>query len=167
VGIVVHRWLRRLGEDALAGWDAARVEGLRPGVRADLVAGGVPEADLEAATNRALEALLRVIGDERAQWILGPRAEGRCEWRLAGLLDGDLVDVVLDRSFVDGEGVRWIVDYKTGSHEGGDLEAFLDRERERYAPQLSRYARLVSALDPRPVRCALYFPLLGAWRELD
>ncbi|HEX9180531.1 MAG TPA: 3'-5' exonuclease, partial [Burkholderiales bacterium] len=167
VGIVVHRWLRKLGEDALAGWDRARVEDLRPLIRADLAAGGVPEADLEPAANRALGALLQVIGDERGQWLLGPRADGRCEWRVAGLLDGDLVDVALDRTFVDDDGVRWIVDYKTSSHEGGDLEDFLDRERERYAPQLSKYARLLRAMDDRPVRCALYFPLLGAWREMD
>jgi hypothetical protein len=73
--------------------------------------------------------------------------------------------VVLDRTFVDAEGVRWIVDYKTGTHEGGDPQAFLDREQQRYAPQLARYARLMKLLDPRPIRLGLYFPLLGAWRE--
>ncbi|HEX6829174.1 MAG TPA: 3'-5' exonuclease, partial [Burkholderiales bacterium] len=165
VGIVVHRWLRKLGEDALAGWDRARIESLRPGIRAELSAGGVPEGDLEAATGRAADALLRVIGDERGQWLLGPREEARCEWRLTGLADGEIVDVILDRTFVDDAGMRWIVDYKTGAHEGADPDAFLDRERARYAPQLDRYARLVRGLDARPVRCALYFPLLGGWRE--
>ena len=62
-------------------------------------------------------------------------------------------------------GVRWIVDYKTGTHGGGSLHEFLDREQERYGEQLERYAALVSALDPRPVRLALYFPAMGGWRE--
>ncbi len=80
-------------------------------------------------------------------------------------LDGQLIHVALDRTFVDAQGTRWIVDYKTGTHEGGDLEAFLDREQERYREQLERYARIMAGFDSRPVRLALYFPLLRAWRE--
>jgi ATP-dependent helicase/nuclease subunit A len=73
--------------------------------------------------------------------------------------------VTLDRTFV-ADGVRWIVDYKTGSHAGGDPEGFLDRERERYRAQLERYAAFVRALDPQPIRVALYFPLVAdGWRD--
>ena len=55
----------------------------------------------------------------------------------------------------------WIVDYKTGSHEGADVEGFLAREAERYGPQLDRYA---AACGKRDARGALYFPLLKGWR---
>ena len=72
--------------------------------------------------------------------------------------------VALDRTVIE-NGVRWIVDYKTGTHEGGDLEAFLDREQERYREQLEQYAALMRALDGRPVKLGLYFPLLKGWRE--
>ena len=61
--------------------------------------------------------------------------------------------------------MRWIVDCKTGTHEGGDLEAFLDREQDRYRAQLERYAALMRMLDNRPVKLGLYFPLLKGWRE--
>ena len=57
------------------------------------------------------------------------------------------------------EGERWLVDFKTGSHEGGDLQGFLASEAERHRPQLLRYAALVRALQPGPLRAALYFPL--------
>jgi ATP-dependent exoDNAse (exonuclease V) beta subunit len=70
----------------------------------------------------------------------------------------------IDRTFV-ADGVRWIVDFKTGAHEGADREGFLDRERERYRGQLEQYAAFVRALDPRPIRLALYHPLLRGWRE--
>ena len=53
--------------------------------------------------------------------------------------------------------MRWVVDYKTGTHEGGDLEAFLDREQERYRKQLEQYAALMRMLDNRPVKLGLYF----------
>ena len=45
------------------------------------------------------------------------------------------------------------------------LEAFLDNERTRYQEQLERYGRLMFQQDRRPIRLALYFPLLGGWRE--
>ena len=81
------------------------------------------------------------------------------------MIEGAIVHVAVDRTFVDEQGTRWIVDYKTGTHEGGSTEAFLDREQERYRAQLERYATLLHNLDGRPVRMALYFPLLQAWRD--
>jgi hypothetical protein len=57
------------------------------------------------------------------------------------------------------------VDYKTGTHEGADVEAFLDREQERYRGQLEQYAALMRGTDSRPLRLGLYFPLLNGWRE--
>ena len=66
---------------------------------------------------------------------------------------------------VDPEGRRWIVDFKTGSHRGGAREAWLDSELTRYRPQLERYARIMAALDPRPIMLGLYFPLVDGWRE--
>jgi hypothetical protein len=71
----------------------------------------------------------------------------------------------MDRTFIDADGVRWIVDYKTSAHEGGGVEAFLDREQERYRDQLERYARLMALREDRPIRLGLYFPLLAGWRE--
>jgi hypothetical protein len=53
------------------------------------------------------------------------------------------------------------VDYKTSRHEGADLEAFLDRERDRYAPQLTAYGNL-----RKGSRQGLFFPLLRGWREV-
>ena len=78
---------------------------------------------------------------------------------------GEVARVVFDRSFIDDQGVRWVIDYKTSRHIGGGLEEFLDREVERYRPQLQRYALLAQRLGPEPVRLGLYFPLMRAWRE--
>jgi hypothetical protein len=52
------------------------------------------------------------------------------------------------------------VDYKTGEHRGGSVDAFLDAERERYKAQLDEYAKAMQGARP-----ALYFPLLKGWRE--
>jgi ATP-dependent exoDNAse (exonuclease V) beta subunit len=70
--------------------------------------------------------------------------------------------IVIDRVFAGEDGSRWIVDYKTGSHEGADAQAFLDGERGRYGEQLRRYDRALGGAT----RMGLYFPLIPGWREI-
>ena len=72
---------------------------------------------------------------------------------------------MIDRTFCDANGIRWIIDYKTSSHEGSDSEEFLDREQVRYRYQLNQYAALMREIDHRPIKLGLYFPLIGGWRE--
>ena len=166
VGTVVHRYLQHIAEEGIARWDAARLQALQPALIAALRGTGVPASELARAGARVGEALRGVLADPRGRWILdSTHAEATSELRLSAQLDDQVVHVALDRTFVDAQGTRWIVDYKTGTHEGADLEAFLHREQERYREQLERYAQIMAALDPRPVRLALYFPLLRAWRE--
>ena len=74
------------------------------------------------------------------------------------MLNGERRQLVIDRSFADAEGKRWIVDYKTSSCEGADKEGFLDREQARYRSQLERYAQMHRAID---IHLGLDFPLLG------
>ncbi|MEO8302618.1 MAG: UvrD-helicase domain-containing protein [Betaproteobacteria bacterium] len=164
-GSVTHRILAQIGSEGPGAWDAARVKASDPRVRAELTGEGVDDADLDRAAAGVLATVDRMLTDPRGRWLLDTvHEDARSEWGLAGV-DGDaIVHVVLDRTFV-AEGVRWIVDFKTGAHEGGDLEAFLDREVARYRAQLERYARLVRALDSRPIRLGLYFPAHGGWRD--
>ncbi len=61
--------------------------------------------------------------------------------------------------------MRWIIDYKTSAHEGSGIENFLENEKLRYQAQLERYARMLAQTDERPIRLALYFPLLNGWKE--
>ena len=165
VGTVVHRFLQIVAEEGIARWDARRVASLREVFARDLQRLGVPDAERKGAVTRVHDALAMCLAAERGRWVLGAHAQARMELRLTGTLTGEIVSVAIDRTFVDESGTRWIVDYKTGTHEGGDVESFLDRERERYRAQLERYARLMRGMDDHPVRLGLYFPLLGGWRE--
>jgi ATP-dependent exoDNAse (exonuclease V) beta subunit len=168
VGTVVHRWLQRIADD-LPAWNVARIDALRPTVDRDLASIGVPASERGTAVERALAALRMATTDNRGRWLLMPRepaARAASELRLTGVDQGRRVDIAIDRSFIE-DGVRWVIDYKTGSHEGAGVDAFVDREVERYRPQLERYARLVAGLGSEPVCCGLYFPLLGAWRAWD
>ncbi len=165
VGAVVHRWLQRIAEDELRGWDKTRVEAMRDPFRQELAARGVAESELDAATARVVTALGNTLEDPRGRWLLGPQRESRSEYRLTALIDEERRTLIIDRTFVDSDGKRWIVDYKTSSHEGADVAAFLEREKERYRAQLERYAAALS--DSRGVKLGLYFPLLAGWRDWE
>jgi ATP-dependent helicase/nuclease subunit A len=167
IGSVVHRWLQQIADAGLSSWDAKRIDSMRATFEAELLAAGLPPSETAAAAGRVASILEQTLGDERGRWLLGPHDDAQSELRLTGVAGDGIVNVVMDRSFVDEKGVRWIVDYKTGGHEGGEIAAFLDREQERYRPQLERYAALMKARDGRPVKLGLYFPLLKGWRELE
>ncbi len=165
-GTVVHRALRCMARDGLASWDRARLQGARAAWRIALRRLGVAPDELDEAAARVHAALVAVREDPRAHWILSDEhREARSEYAVTGVAGGAIRRAVIDRTFVDAQGVRWIIDYKTGGHEGADVETFLDRERERYRDQLEGYAALLRSADARPVRLALYFPLLRGWRE--
>ena len=166
VGTVVHRVLQQIGREGLPRWNADRLRALEPYLLSKLSAAGVPPDALPGAVSRCQTALKETLSSKRGRWILDPKhREARSEYAVSGVWGGRLVRSVVDRTFVDQSGVRWVVDYKTGTHEGSEQQAFLDQEVERYRPQLNRYARLLKRLDGRPVKMGLYFPLLKAWRE--
>jgi ATP-dependent exoDNAse (exonuclease V) beta subunit len=167
VGTVAHRLLERIAADGLGAWPATRIAELGPAVRAQLASRGVGAADLDAAAGRTLEAARSALEDPRGRWILAPREGARSEFGLTMATGTSVSARSVDRTFVDEEGTRWIVDFKTSVHEGGQVEAFLDSEVERYRGQLQTYAVYLRALDPgRTVRAALYYPLLRAFREV-
>ena len=132
---------------------------------------GMNSSLLQDAVNKVVIALRNTLSCERGQWILQPRTQARSEWALTISATGPGIApvqrFVIDRTFVDENGTRWIVDYKTGDHEGANVEGFMDQEQERYAEQLNRYAEVVKRLDSRPIRVGLYFPMLKGWREWE
>jgi ATP-dependent exoDNAse (exonuclease V) beta subunit len=168
VGRSVHRALEIIGRHGVERWTALGEDGQRTRIRAMLRELGTPRVRLEEAVARALRAVHNTLDDARGRWLLEhAHREAGSEQALSAWIDERLVTSVLDRTFVDEQGVRWIVDFKTGVHEGGALERFLDEEVERYRPQLDRYARLMRRMEDRPLRVGLYFPLLVAWREWE
>jgi ATP-dependent exoDNAse (exonuclease V) beta subunit len=167
VGTVVHRELDRALRNPK--WQAPDLFDVER-IATELGELGVPDALCTQASQRVIAALERMRKDQRGRWLLGLNgdiSEVRSELALTGVIHGRLVQGVIDRTFLDAAGARWIVDFKTSTHEGGGLESFLDEEVARYTPQLRRYADLMHKLYPQQMlRMALYFPLIGAWREV-
>jgi ATP-dependent helicase/nuclease subunit A len=165
VGEAVHLELDRLARlklprEALAGRSRAWARLLR--------GAGVDEAHLLEALARTQAAVDGFLKSEFAGRLLDPAAEDAAgELAVTARIGGSVQSLRIDRSFIDADGTRWIIDWKTSRHEGGDREAFLDRELKRYRSQLERYGDAMRSLEPgRPLRVGLYFPLLDAWREV-
>ena len=68
---------------------------------------------------------------------------------------------IIDRTFVDQNNVRWIVDYKSTPTKNKDLHAFAKEQVElRHKTQLEHYGQLMSQIDDREIQLAVYFPLI-------
>ncbi len=167
VGNVVHRWLQQIAEDEMNDWNAARIQTLQYQFKQNLLADGMSgsKEEMEYAIERIMLALTSALNDARGQWILGPQQLAQNELKVTGIVDNVPMSWVIDRTFCDSDGIRWIIDYKTSSHEGADVQGFLDREQARYHRQLNYYAKLMQQLDARPIKLGIYFPLIRGWRE--
>ncbi|MFQ5634329.1 MAG: UvrD-helicase domain-containing protein [Gammaproteobacteria bacterium] len=167
-GSVVHRWLQHIAAEGVEAWNADRVVAMEPQLLHALRRAGVDHKDLALAADRVMAALQNTLTDEHGRWILSAEhADIANEVALTTAHRGQFANHVIDRTFVSEDGTRWIIDYKTSSHEGSHADAFLASESERYRPQLRRYRDAMAQLDDRPIRTALYFPLLQILHELD
>jgi ATP-dependent exoDNAse (exonuclease V) beta subunit len=125
---------------------------------------GIESTAAAPIRERVSDAVSAMLNDEKGRWIL--QGLGYTELALTGVSDGELISVVLDRVRIDADGTHWIIDYKTSSHEGGNLDGFLQAEADRYQSQLARYASIYREWAGEEVRCALYFPLLTTFVEV-
>ena len=166
IGTLAHRLLLQVAQEGVDRWTPERIEAQRAAIARELAAEGFTPGEAELALADVLASIRLTLGDARGRWLFdATHADARSEFALTESRDSAFVHRVLDRTFVDAEGTRWIVDFKLSRHEGAGRDAFLDNERERYRAQLEAYAQAMRKLETRPIRLGLYFPLLGGWRE--
>ncbi len=169
VGTLVHKMLEQItrqGDDSWLGIEPSQQEQM---LKRQLLRFGVPAQELDPALKRIRDAVDQTLASRRGQWLLQSHPEEACELELSGHIDGQLLHAVIDRTFVDDSGIRWIVDYKTSTPRPAEsMTTFLQRETEHYRAQLFGYSRLMTAMEPgREVRSALYFPLLDHFVEVN
>ncbi|MXY06532.1 MAG: PD-(D/E)XK nuclease family protein, partial [Gammaproteobacteria bacterium] len=159
LGNLIHDWLRRLGERPLPEDADAWAVAQRPAWERQLRTAGLADADLDAGLNEAARQLTGVLADETGRWLLAPHEGAASEYGVTGMLDGVLTSAFFDRTF-ETDGVRWIIDYKTGR---ADDEA---SAAARYRPQLARYRSLAEGLFDAPIKTALYLTAIARLVEL-
>jgi ATP-dependent exoDNAse (exonuclease V) beta subunit len=164
VGTIVHRWLQLVAEHRID-MNLESPESLRTTSERWLRESGAASNAIPAMVKRVEQALGNILSDRRGQWLL--TGNGYAELALSGIVGDGIESGIIDRVRIDDDGTHWIVDYKSSAHEGGDLQGFLDAEARRYRDQLTKYASLYRAYSGSDVRCALYFPLLQAFVEVN
>lgn len=174
VGNLVHAVLEQMVNEGIDDWDAARLVQRLPFYQQWLGQQGLKERELDEALRRTKHSLANAIGNPQLRWALGSQfVESQTEQPLTALEEGGLVtNHIIDRTFVDNAGVRWIVDYKTSIYPGkvDDKKAlgeFIQQQVEYYQPQLERYGRLFAELENSPQKWVLYFSYIDQWVELN
>jgi ATP-dependent helicase/nuclease subunit A len=176
LGNAVHALLEELARLCTAHeWGAAcaHLAELGPRITAQMRSSGLDQQEAQKIAAQALEIALQASHHGDGQWILSPHADAASETRWAGVIQGKLHEVRVDRVFragktpqAGGEDCWWIIDYKT-AHEGGND---LLKLRALFAPQLELYANVLRNLHGRDVaiRAGLYYPRMLAldWWEL-
>ena len=167
LGTAVHRYFCRIAKEGVDKWDGQRIRGEEPRMRAILKALGLSGVEAAHASKEGVSILVKALEDEKGRWVLSAHEEAASELPLTAVVKGAIVRVVIDRTFVDKGGVRWVIDFKTGMHAGGSLDEFLESERERYRGQLAKYEAALRAFgETRPIKKGLYYPANRAWVEV-
>lgn len=167
LGIVLHRYFQRITQQGLEQWDVNKLNDAGPAFQTALLAEGLAPTDLDEALADGMTALRNILEDEQGRNILGKHEDDHSEYALTQVDSNRFINKIIDRTYVE-DGVRWIIDYKTGKHEGGNLERFFKEEKERYRPQLEEYANLIRLTgETRPIKKALYYPMHQRQVEID
>ena len=166
-GTATHKFLEQLAREGIENWNVARVRQYAGAIRNLLIELGVAGDEWDETAELVQRALENALSDPKGRWILGPHRDAACELELSAMIDNSVVRVKLDRTFIDEQGTRWIIDYKTSEIGGENSAAFIDAQVEKFRPDLDRYRTVMACLEHRnPIRTALYFPLLRQWREV-
>ena len=175
VGTIIHQYLAKISKN-VSQWTSSQVTKLQSNIRKTLQQQGIfEESVLNLGYEKILQALQKCLADQQGQWILSDHQQAQSEFVLQHNIDENnstlytpTATLVIDRTFIDEKGIRWIIDYKTSEpDEGESLTVFLARELKNYQPQLMRYSEVFKQLESdRSVQCALYFVMLPHLQEI-
>jgi len=136
---------------------------------------GIKPKQMAAAWQAVWQSIQNTLHNPKVRWaLLASHQASRAEWQLQSTdQQGLREEHIVDRSFIDDQGVRWIIDYKTSHILGAGIEynqqnvqRFITQQVEVYRPQLQRYADLIGQLEQRPQKRVLYFAYFDEWCEL-
>lgn len=165
IGIIIHKIFQLLCKNNITWWTSQSIDSHTRYIQKIALNNGlVNHAD--STVPIILNAVNNMLTDSRGQWILQPHRDAQVEYMLTAILDNKIEQLVVDRTFIDEHGCRWIIDYKTSIPDDDDIDSFLLEETQQYQTQLRRYAQAFKLLGEDNIKCGLYFPLLPKWIEV-
>ena len=113
--------------------------------------------------------VLKTLSDPKLVWIFdNQHRESACELKMSRRRNGCTQQFVIDRTFIDQDDTRWIIDYKTSQPQPGQSESeFIQSQAEKYRSQLENYRDLMTAAENRNTRLALLLTDIPALIEIE
>jgi len=172
VGHFVHAVFEQWAQQDMSSWEAEMLESQRERYRYGLKQMGLNRDLLKTALERVMVSLSHALHNPKVRWALSrAHTESAVELPLSAKEETGQSNHIIDRTFVDEQNTRWIIDYKTSVFDLNkpekDKNAFLQAQIAHYTPQLVRYGQLLGAIEKRPQKKVLYFSYLDEWVELD
>lgn len=164
IGTLIHRILQQLSLQGINWWTSQKNKQHEIYVRHHLSQLGF-SGEKEEAVMMVQQAINNTIKDPKGLWILTSNESAEVEYAISASINNELEDLIIDKTFVDNQGIRWIIDYKSTDFKGNDLEQFLKFEKQQHEKQLLSYHLALKEMDSRPIMVGLYFPLIPSWHE--
>ena len=162
-GTMIHEVLQNIAETGLTDWESRSSFPIKQW-KSRLLALGLLPQDIQSSIETMHLAITKILSDERGRWILSSEHQSaRCEWALTTQSDEGFQQIVIDRTFIDSDNTRWIIDYKTATPADESIADFLNSQKLQYQSQLETYARTIEHIEKCPIKLGLYFPLCQGW----
>ena len=113
------------------------------------------------------ETIKKTTSNEDLKWIFDNSiTDSRSEFSISAIQNGQPKTYIIDRTFIDKENIRWIIDYKTGNPDNQNEPEFVERQSKIHAPQLNQYKALFNKLESRKIKTALLFTAIPKLVEI-
>lgn len=167
IGTVTHLILQHMANLGIIWWSDQNLHEQSRHLKHQLTQLGLQQEHLASSISFIQNTLNNVLQDPRGRWILQKHQDAQSEFALTAVINDEIMNLVIDRTFIDVSGTRWIIDYKTSILHEDDLESFLNKEQEKYKVKMLQYAQAMRLIEDQSIRLGLYFPALPAWKEWE
>lgn len=154
IGIVAHELLQWVCDHHPASiddipWELARYT---------LKTMGFDALELQSALDILKQQLTQLFNNPTGKWIIKAHDDERNEYAFLTKDQGEVGTRIIDRTFCD-QGIRWIIDFKTGRENS--------KTQAQHRQQVNEYAALLASRTDEPIRCGLYYLSSGTWVDWE
>ena len=111
---------------------------------------------LDKSVQFIYETIEKCITKNELDWIFDEsNSSSQSEFKISWSKNGRINSYIIDRTLVDENDVRWIIDYKTGAPRNESMEAFIEFQKLSHTPQLEKYCEAFKKLENRKTKAAL------------
>ena len=173
IGTCIHEVFEIVNSVSLDG--SLRVISRPNAWRARLLQLGVSTYLIDEALAVVVDAVNKMNQSSIASWLFSPEHQQvKNEWSLSCQgVNEELKHFVIDRSFIDADKTRWIIDYKIARQGDVSVTQFVALQKHHYSAQLHNYYHAIKKFDHdfnsvvEKTQCALYLPLIDQLILID